>query len=82
MSEEFHDIELNIDDLTYCGLVEFYIRNNFSEATVDRFKRHAENIGIDREAITKLAGEAIFNEAALQALEVEMLRKQKELKEE
>lgn len=72
--EGFVDTQIEIDDDLYCFAIEAFIRNSgkFSDATIDRFCRAAADIGVDREAITVAAGEAIFNEAAITILEEQM----------
>lgn len=76
--EKFENLEINVSDKDYCAAIEIYIRNNLSTASISQFKDAAEAIGIDRDGISRAAGEALFNEMVLQAMIEHIEMKQKE----
>ena len=56
-------IQIDIDDKTACVLIEQYIAQNLSDASVKVFEELADEIGINLDQIYQAAGKAVLNEA-------------------
>lgn len=56
-------IKVDIDENTICVLIENYIAQNLSDASVKTFEELADEAGFNIDRIYQAAGKAILNEA-------------------
>ena len=64
------NVPLDLTEKAQCEIIEIYVRDNFSEPSVEVFIESVDRDIFNLEKITIAAGKALLNEAIIKVIEI------------
>lgn len=63
-------VPLDLDEKACCEMIEVYVRDNFSSASVEVFREHVGKDLFNQEVLTVAAGKALLNESIIDVIKL------------